>query len=233
MAGQETDQQAGTGVAGPWGSEGVPEPVYRLVMDWLARSTDDFLASTAARRDLEERERLVAVEAIRTFGTLMLVESGETPAEWTRRGLQWLLDEVLPHEYPHAGGADYPRLFVRVVHRWLDWLGERHRMPRALELAEVLAPYRADGYPVCDCATNREVFEVGARVMADADLDAGSLTDTALYIAKYTQAIMGETPEDPAGDPAAVFRPVPAGELPLCPCGSGRVADACCGGGVN
>ncbi len=228
---EETEPQEDQQPYGPWGPDGVPEPVVRLVAGWTARAFDGFRTSPGWQ-ELDDQDRIYAYSIIRSFVTMMLADCGETPNEWSRKSLDFCYQELLPHDYPQGRG--YRVSFSRVLYRFLKWLDRDGILSRASSLADYVKDWLPEGHEQCDCAITTEVFDIGSRVMADSGLEFDSLRDTAVYIAKYTEALCGELGREPAPatpQPGEPFLDPSTLSLDLvCPCGSGKRFDKCCGG---
>lgn len=211
---------------GPWGREGVPEPVMRLVSDWFVRAYDGFFVSDAWRQ-LDATQQRYAYAVTRSLVMMLLVDVGETPREWSRQGMEFAFDELLPHDVHQT--RDYEVAFVPVCIAFLNWLADVKALPQARQLADVVKSFQPVGDERCGCQIRNEAIDVGDRVMRDSGLDPASLLDRAIYIAKYTETLCGEidknlTSHHEPGDAHSLVLDL------LCPCGSGKKFDECCGG---
>ena len=211
---------------GPWGPDGLPESVMRLVSDWFARAFDAFRASDAFG-NLSEEQRLLSLAILRNFVLMMLVEVGETPQEWSASGLDFLFGDLVPHDVAQPEG--YDESFASVLHVFLVWLADAGHLPHARSLAADLRQYLPQAHERCDCGIRTEALDMAERVMEETGLRPESLHDRAIYIARYTEMVSGALDDQSQRTPEAVSA-VPMGMSMLCPCGSGRRFDRCCGG---
>lgn len=211
---------------GPWGREGVPEPVMRLVSDWFVRAYDGFYAG-AHYRNLNALQQRYAYAIARSLVLMLLVDVGETPREWSRQGFEFAFDELLPHDVHQT--KDYEVAFVPVSIAFLSWLADVGALPQARQLADVVKSFAPVGEERCGCPIRNEAVDVGDRVMRDSGLNPVSLLDRAVYIAKYTEALCGEMDKNLAALHEAGDKQTLVLDL-TCPCGSGKKFDDCCGG---
>ena len=158
---------------------------------------------------------------------MMLVECGETPAEWTQRGVELVFEEILPHDYPQACG--YERAFTSVVATFLDWLAAERHLVRARALADYVRQYLPHGYEMYGCEVNQSVFRVSNKVMGESGLNGASLADTAIYIATYTETVCGKFEREQEREDGSMMDPTNMMLTLMCPCGSGKRYDECCG----
>lgn len=198
----------------------------RLVSDWFARAFDAFRASDAFEQ-LSADQQMLSLGILRNFVLMMLVEVGETPQEWSASGLDFLFGELLPHDVAQPAG--YDAAFGPVLQTFLVWLADAGHLPHARGLAADLQQYLPQAHERCDCGIRTEALDMAERVMSETGLRPESLHDRAIYIARFTEMISGALDEQSQRSPQAVSV-MPMGMSMLCPCGSGRRFDRCCGG---
>lgn len=211
---------------GPWGAEGVPEPVMRLVADWFVRAYDKYFQSKHYR-DLDATAQRYAYAITRSFTMMMLVDAGETPREWSKQGIEFAFDELLPHDVQQT--RDYEQHFAPVTLSFLNWLAANKALPQAQQLADQVKTFLPVAAERCDCGIRNEPLDIAERIMSDSNLDSNSLLNRAVFIAKYTETICGEI--EKSQERTHEPRDKQTLELDLtCPCGSGKKFDECCGG---